>query len=112
MANEIENALKSAATSAAQYVKDAAELVVETRIVEIGKAAADFSKAEPAARTVIKLDGDCETVLPMRPGPTGAMEVDTGLFELHQKNVDKAIEYRSRILDSLLEALTSIVPGS
>lgn len=110
MANEVENAIKSAATSAAQYVKDAVVLVVETRYVEIGGQGVDFTKAAPAARTVIKLDGDCETVLPVRQGAAGVLEIDTGLFELHQQNVNTAIEYRARILNSLLGAVTSIAP--
>jgi hypothetical protein len=33
------------------------------------------------------------------------LEVDAALFELHQQNVNTAIEYRARILNSLLSTL-------
>lgn len=107
MANEIESAIKNAAASAAQYVRDAAVMVVETRFVEIGGDTTDFSAARPGARTVIKLDGDCETVVPMRPTQAGPLEVDSGLFALHQQNVNTAIEYRARILNAVLGAVVA-----
>lgn len=106
MANEFSTALKNVATSIAQYVKDASIMQVETRYVEIGEAgSADFDSAKPVARTIIKLDGDSETILPMRKNEAGANVVDTELFELHQENVLTAIEYRASILDSLLGIL-------
>ncbi|HSF80804.1 MAG TPA: hypothetical protein VLA49_06200, partial [Anaerolineales bacterium] len=65
MANEFDTALKNVATSIAQYVKDASMMQVETRYVEIAeKAPSDFAAAKPVARTIIKLDGDSETILP------------------------------------------------
>jgi hypothetical protein len=106
MANELENAIKSAASAVAQYVKDAAVLTVETKFIEAGKGTFDdFGKALPLARTVIRLDGDCETIAPLRKTEAGAMEVDSGLLELHQVNVNTAIEYRARILNSLLATI-------
>ena len=108
MANEFENAVKNAAASVAKYVEDAATMMVETRYVEIdADETPDFEGARPVARTIIRLDGDSETVMPMRQGAAGAMEVDTTLFELHQENVTTAIEYRARILDALLGTLLS-----
>lgn len=106
MPNEFENALKNTAASVAKYVQDAATLQVETRYVEVSSnAAPDFEQARPAARTVIRLDGDSEAVLPMRKNEAGTMEVDAALFELHQQNVSTAIEYRARILNALLSTL-------
>ncbi len=103
MANELETAIKNAATSVAKYVNDASELTVSTKFVEEGQTSfASFDQAAPAARTVIRLDGDCEVVAPMRKNAAGILEVDTDLFELHQKNVQTAIDYRARILDALL----------
>lgn len=108
MANEFENALKNTATSVAKYVQDAATMMVETRFVEIGgDESPSFDGAKPVARTVIRLDGDSETVIPMRQGTSGTLEVDTTLFELHQENVTTAIEYRARILNALLGTLLS-----
>ncbi|MGD9092397.1 MAG: hypothetical protein PVF74_06095 [Anaerolineales bacterium] len=108
MANEFENALKTIATSVAKYVDDAATMMVETRYVEIGTDEnPNFDGASSVAQTIIRLDGDSETVVPMRQGTGGALEVDTSLFELHQENVTTAIEYRARILNALLGTLQS-----
>jgi len=106
MANEFDNALKSVATSIAKYVKDASMMQVETRYVEIGGSGpAEFEEARSVARTIIKLDGDSETILPMRKNESGATVVDTELFELHQENVNTAINYRSSILSAMLTTL-------
>ena len=112
MANEMENALKNAAASVAQYVKDASVMQVETRFVEIGDGnEVNFDQAKPVARSIIKLDGDSETVIPLRRSEAGTLEVDGGLFDLHQQNVTTAIDYRARILNALLSTLTRSVQG-
>ena len=106
MPNEYEIALRNAASSVAKYVQDAATMVVETKFVEIGESGdVDFETAKPVARTEIKLDGDNQAVLPMRRNEAGVPEVDVTLFELHQQNVATAIDYRARILNSLLGTL-------
>ena len=108
MPTEFDTAMKNAAASVAKYVEDAATMQVETRYVEIGPGGAlDFEKSSPVARTIVRLDGDSETILPMRKNQGGALEVDAALFELHQQNVNTAIEYRARILNSLLSTLTT-----
>ncbi len=103
MASEIEIALKNVAQQIATYVQDAAELTVETKAVEVG-AATNFAEARPVARTLIKLDGDCEMVVPTRSTAEGQM-VDTALFEVHERNVTAAIDYRAKILSAMLNAL-------
>jgi hypothetical protein len=108
MPNEFETALKNTAASVAKYVQDVATLQVETRYVDIGgDGLPAFDQARPVARSVIRLDGDSETVVPMRKGASGALEVDSTLFELHQQNVATAIDYRARMLSALLSALPS-----
>jgi hypothetical protein len=108
MANEIDTALKNAASSVANYVKEASMMMVETRYVEIGSnETINFEQSRPIARTIIKLDGDCESVVPLRKNEAGGLEVDSALFDLHQQNVATAIEYRARILNSLLSTLVS-----
>lgn len=108
MANELKDSIKKAAEIVTKYVADVATLTVETRYVEIGADGdADLSQAKPAARTVIKLDGDCQAIAPVRKAETGELEVDTGLFDLHQRNVTTAIEYRARVLNALLSVLQS-----
>lgn len=99
---ELKQALKDTADVIAKYVKDAATLTVETRLVEVGS---EFEASKPAALTVLKLDGDSQTVLPMKKGPDGALVVDTALHELHQENVQAAIQYRVEMLERLLSVL-------
>ena len=105
MANELNNALKSAADKIVKYVDQMATLTVETRFVEVDGSTADFEAAKPAACTVIRLDGDCSTTLPMRRNEAGALEVDTALFELHERNVAAEVNYRAQMMDALLQAL-------
>jgi len=106
MPSEFENAMKSAAASLAKYIEDAAELQVKSYYVEIGTdGTADFEGANPVASTTIRLDGDSETVFPMRKNQAGVLDVDSSLFELHQENVNTAIEYRARILNAMLGSL-------
>ena len=106
MPSELETTLKDIATTVVKYVEDVATLRVETRYVDIGgDGTPDFDQAHPVARTIIRLDADSETVVPMRKGTGGALEVDSALFELHQQNVATAIDYRARMLSALLSAL-------
>lgn len=103
MASEFETTLKNIAQKVAKYVEDVAELSVETKSVEIG-ANTNFAEAKPAARTIIKMDGDCEAVVPMRLTAEG-QAVDNALFEVHERNVAAAIEYRAKLLNAMLGAL-------
>lgn len=107
MANDVENALKAVATKVGAYVENVATLTVETKYIQVG-AASDAPQA--AAKTLIRLDGDSETTVPVQAGSAGQLEVDAALFEIHQRNVSAAIEYRARMLSALLEALRSLRP--
>jgi hypothetical protein len=102
MANELREALKSSAERIAKYVEDVAEMAVETRYVEMGATTIDDSKL--AARTVVKLDGDSQTVIPMQMG-ANKLEVDMGVYDVHQQNVQAAIDYRAKMMNSLLSVL-------
>lgn len=112
MASDLENAIKDAAMTVTKYIGDIATLTVQTRYVTIPAAGeegaagidVDFDKAKPIARTVIKLDGDCDIVVPLRQAP-GGPEVDTALFDLHQSNVKTAIDYRAQMVSALWGAL-------
>ena len=106
MANEFELALRQVATTVARYVEDVATMTVETRYVDVAPGGnTGFEAAKPIARTTVKIDGDCEAVVPVRVTEGGRFELDAALLELHQRNVDTAIEYRARILNALLAAL-------
>ncbi len=104
MANEIETAVKNTATTVAKYVNDVATLVVETNYVEVKVGSeTKFDAASPAARTIIRINGNSETVVPMRSGDGGLQGVDSELFAMHQQNVQAAIDYRAKILSALLD---------
>jgi hypothetical protein len=109
MANGLENAIRTAADKIAHYVQDVAEMKVETLYVRMGTdGPTDFSQARPVAQTIVSLDGDSKAVVPLREAEAGRFEVDVALFDLHQRNVTTAIEYRARILNALLSALQSL----
>ena len=108
MANEIEDAIRKASARLSALVDDAADLTVTTKYVEVDQGgAANFDEAKPIAQTVIKIDGDTDAILPMRRGTGGALEIDTALLDLHQRNVTAGIDYRARIVSALLQGLQS-----
>jgi hypothetical protein len=100
---ELKEALKKAADKIAAYVDDAATMTVETRYVEIG---GDPEQSKLAARTIVKLDGDSVTTLAMKKGPDGSLVVDTLVQEMHQENVQAAIDYRAEMLERLMGLLS------
>ena len=105
MASELQNSMRNAAAKIAAYVDDVATMTVETRFVQVGAGGdVSFDQAKPIARTTIKLDRDCDAIIPMSEA-AGASSVDAALFDLHQRNVATAIEYRARILNALVGAL-------
>jgi hypothetical protein len=105
--NEVRDALKSSAETIAKYVKDVATLSVTTYTQEVGNGSAG---PVPAAKTTISLDGDNSSVLPTQKNEAGRLEVDAAIYELHTANVKSAIEYRARMLQSMLELLRTHIP--
>jgi hypothetical protein len=102
MASDLENSIKNAAAKLAKALEDATDITVETWYVEVGPdSPADQGDGRLAAKTVIELDGDSKTTIPMNASG-GGFTINTELQDLHQKNVTTAVEYRARILDSLL----------
>jgi hypothetical protein len=100
---EIRDALKAAADQIAKYIQDAAEMKVETSYIEMGSTS--FDQAKLAARSVVKLDGDSQNVLPMKKGEDGKLAVDAVVFEMHQQNVQAAIDYRAKMITAMLDIL-------
>lgn len=105
MANELNNAIKASAEKIAKYVSDIATLSVETRYLDVGQQGVTFTQAQPVARTEIRLDGDCFTTLPAKVNQANAMAVDGDLFDVHQRNVQTAIDYRAKMIASLMNLL-------
>ena len=109
MATDLENSIRIAAEKVAGYIDDVATLTVSTSYVKLSpNGDVDFAQAKPVARTVVKIDGDCDAILPMRASDTGALTVDVDLLELHQRNVTTAIDYRARLLDAMIGLLKSV----
>jgi hypothetical protein len=104
MAGELTNTLKRVAEKIASYVDAAAKLEVKTSYVEVGGSTVTFENPKVAASTVIKMDGDSEVIVPVQRGGDGQMLVDSAIFELHERNVATAIEYRAKMMQSLLQA--------
>lgn len=108
MANDTDNPIRSAVAQIAEYVKDVATMTVRTEYTRVDAAEqTNFDQAKPAALTEIKLDGDSRSVIPVREVAAGRVEIDTALLEVHRQNVATAIEYRARIMESLLGLLQS-----
>lgn len=106
MATELENSIRSAAEKVVGYIGDVATMTVETRYVKISEDGdVDFAQAKPIARTIVKIDGDCDAILPLRASEKGALVVDADLLDLHNRNVTNATDYRARLIDSLIGIL-------
>ena len=109
MSTNLNTSLRNTAAKVAKYVEDAAEMSVETKYVIVDEAGNHTPKL--AARTIVKLDGDSESTVPLNE-TGGRLEVDADLFAIHERNVQTAIEYRARILRSLMGAFNSITGRS
>lgn len=108
MASDLENSIREAGQKLADALKNASEIKVETLWVAVSAdGPADFSGARPVAQTIIELDGDSRTTLPMHPADTGVPNLDERLLDIHQRSVSAAIEYRANILNALLSTLQS-----
>lgn len=104
VATEIKGALRAAAEKVSEFVGNAAQLRVETRTLEAGST----TESILAARTIISLDGDNQSEVPASKNANGKWEIDTVLHDLHMRNVQAAIEYRSRMLGSMLALLGAV----
>jgi len=104
VATEIKGALRTAADKVSQFVGNAAELKVETRTLEPGAGAPSLL----AARTVISLDGDNLSEVPATRNAEGKWEIDAVLHGLHMRNVEAAIEYRARMVGSMLALFRAV----
>lgn len=101
MANELTNAIKSAATKVSSYIDDLSKMTVETRCMDLNTQSLTFEGSKAVARTDLSMDGDCSTILPTRLNVTGEQAIDAEMFQAHQQVVAMAIEYRARMLASL-----------
>ena len=106
MAADLDNSIRRAAELVTSYIGDASELSVTTKFVEVNEnSVVNFDEAKAAARTIIRFDGDSSVVVPMARNEAGELEIDSSLFGLHERNVQTAIEYRTGLLEAILDVL-------
>lgn len=105
----IEESVKSAVDKIAQYVDDVSKLQVETRYLVISdNGTANFDQAQAAARTEIRIDGDCYTVVPIRKATNGDFVFQEALNGVHDRHVDAAIQYRKDIVAALKDVVVEL----
>lgn len=85
-------------------------LTIETQAFELTETTGGMSPPKAfkqpeaffVASTVIRLDGDSQAILPMRKDEKGQMQVDAALLDYHNKTIELVIEYRTRLINTLL----------
>lgn len=106
MASTLEKTIRSAAEKIAQMLEENATLTIRTYITPVGEGAAAGSEPRVLiAETVIGLDGDYTTVIPVQRAESGLLERDEDLLASHQQHVLAAIDYRNKSLNALLDII-------
>lgn len=106
MASNLEDSMREAAAKVRQYVEDAAVMQVRTfYVLTSSEPLSDIDPERPGAFTEVKLDGDTKVVVPMRKGRDDSMELDEALFNIHERNVAMATNYRAQVLNALMGLL-------
>ena len=110
MASDVETSINEVVAKIAAYIDDATRLTVSTYGMDLDPAApaTTFTPARAIAQTSLGLDGDTTVILPVTRTDT-ALVVDAALFDLHERNVKAATEYRAALLGALVGALQSFV---
>jgi hypothetical protein len=109
MAQDLETAIGGIIAKIEAYVGDVAQLTVSTYGMDVDPAApsTDWTQSRAIARTVVKADGDTTVTLPVR-AIDGALVADAALFDLHERSVRSATEYRTQVLAALVGALQTL----
>jgi hypothetical protein len=106
MASNLDDSVREAAAKVRQYVEDAAVMQVRTFYVLTGaEPLKELDSERPGAFTEVKLDGDTKVVVPMRKGRDDGLELDEALFNIHERNVAMATNYRAQVLNALIGLL-------
>lgn len=104
MAENWEVSVKAAAQKLADALQDATTLNVITEYVVPATVGAQ-QEAPVRLETTIKLDQDSTNQVAARRLADGTITVDMPLYDIHEKNVKAAIDYRERVLAALLDAV-------
>jgi len=100
--NDLRAALESAGRKLAAALNDLQALEVQTRWVEVKAGVNDEKNAQLVASTRIELDGDTSVIVPMKD-ENGAIVPDQALLALHKESVENAIQYRSQLIQMVVD---------
>jgi hypothetical protein len=100
-----EQQIREALQTIAKALQDAATLTVTTSVKVMNPDNPAVTAANPeteVAKTVMKIEGDRFTTLPVVAGAAD-FTVPKEIIEYHQKNLDEAIAYRKEIVAMLID---------
>jgi hypothetical protein len=102
-------ALQNALNALIAGLSDAATLTVETRTFKLGDPEAERPefRGKLAVRTIIEVDGDTFAGVPVTDEAAG--EINEKLLDLHNKNVERALQYRVQLLQSGQQLIKDLI---
>jgi hypothetical protein len=106
MASNLDDTIREAAAKVLKYIEDAATMQVRTfYVLTSTEPLSAIDSERPGAFTEVKLDGDTKVVVPMRKGRDDTLELDEALFNIHERNVAAATNYRASVLGAMIGLL-------
>ncbi len=97
--SDVHASIKSAINNLLKAIQDAAQLDVKTHLLFVDKAEDDPEQGKKVAQTELLLDGDANVWVPVET-TSGEVALKQELYEIHNQNVEKAIQRRSELLDA------------
>jgi hypothetical protein len=99
---DFREALQSAGRKLAEALNDLQALEVKTKAVEVKAGVFDEKDARVVAYTKIELDGDTTVIVPTQD-ENGTLVPDQALLALHKDSVADAMQYRSQIINMVVD---------
>lgn len=95
-------------------VEDLTQLTIVTTTGKIktkhnsdGKAYLDIEETSISAKTIIQLDGDIITRIPVTSEEDEPLQIDERMLQLHEKNVELAIKNWQTVINTLVVMIKS-----
>jgi hypothetical protein len=107
--NDLRSALESAGRKLATALNDMQALEVQTKWVEVKSGVLSEDTAHLVASTRIELDGDTTVIVPLKD-ENGALVLDQALFDLHRTSVEDAIQYRTQMIQMVVDFVRQARP--
>jgi hypothetical protein len=99
---DLREALQSAGRKLAEAINDLQALEIRTNSVDIKGSVFNEKDARLVAFTKIELDGDTTVIVPMKD-ENGTLVPDPALLILHKESVENAMQYRSQIVNMVMD---------